>query len=820
MPISLRSLLLTSVALLAAVEAHAQGRTLEAATTVSSTTPTAQQPVQSPDPAPVGDRAQEERDTAGSEGSSLDVVVTARRREESLLSVPQAVTALSADQIEARQIRTLNDVARFTPGLAINNTAAQRNDRSSQTVLVRGIVPNAGAAATAAGVFIDGVPVIGGFVEGITDLERVEVLKGPQSAYFGRAVFAGAINLVTRTPSDELRATAQLSYGTRNYTDDRFSLEGPIITDLLSARVSARYFFTEGSFRNNSPDGGRLGDQKTFSLSTLLYATPASNLTAKLYYLAWRDDDGPVSSAVYNRALYNCNAGGAAAGTLNYVCGRLPTLPSSSFAVNVPQSTIDFIIRDPLDRFNPIFNSINDDAGLARRAMHLHFDLNWQIPGTGVTLSSLTGRNFQKIQNMQNSIQQDVSTLPNPNFGRIVGAPPFPQQLLALQNRLQDISQEFRLTTDPAKPFKILFGASYLFTKSESIIFGVTAAGPATFNDNAPRRTNTYGLFGSVSYDLTSQLTVSAEGRYQIDKIRANRRVGTLIFETEFRDFIPRASVQFEPNEDNLFYATYSVGVNPGTFNVGLLGFPQTTLDLVAAQTGAGLTVTPEKLYNHEVGYKGRFLNGRAQVTLAAYYAKWRDQIVSDRIVVPLPTNPNITTVLLPLTNTGRTNLTGVEVELFLRPDPRFTLGATFAYNKSDIRSVVCTICTTITGKTNFTGNRLAGVPEYNGSLSAEWRDRLSASTEYYGRTDFSFSGSRVDLPTEVTSTQPPRVVDVRAGIRRGSLEVEAFATNLLNNRAPTSITSSTDAARANALTVFTGLPVLRQVGVRTRVVF
>ncbi len=139
-----------------------------------------------------------------------DIVVTARRREESLLQAPVTVTAFSAEAIRARDIRTLNDIAAFTPAVTITNQGGARVDRSNQTFIIRGMNPQ---SSNTASVFIDGAPVTSGFVEGLDDAARVEILKGPQSAAFGRQAFAGAVNIVTKDPADKLGGRVDGTFG-------------------------------------------------------------------------------------------------------------------------------------------------------------------------------------------------------------------------------------------------------------------------------------------------------------------------------------------------------------------------------------------------------------------------------------------------------------------------------------------------------------------------------------------------------------------------------------------------------------------------------
>ena len=140
-----------------------------------------------------------------------EITVTARKRNESLLEVPLTVTAFTADDIGAKQIKELNDIVNYTPGFFYGTPTVGRNDRSNRRLLIRGMQVNTDVQTKqAVTVFIDGAPILGGDIGSTENAERIEVVKGPQSAYFGRATFAGAINLITKTPNKEFQGKVKV----------------------------------------------------------------------------------------------------------------------------------------------------------------------------------------------------------------------------------------------------------------------------------------------------------------------------------------------------------------------------------------------------------------------------------------------------------------------------------------------------------------------------------------------------------------------------------------------------------------------------------
>src|SRR5690606_34293334 len=209
--------------------------------------------------------------TGSSEGLQ-EIVVTARKRAENLLDVPVAVSAVSASEIEATGVKSITEIADYTPGLTSQGQGAGGlPDRSASRLVFRGLSTSFGT------VFINGAPYTGNNSPDITDLERFEVLTGPQSVYFGRSTFSGAINFVTEKPSNDYAARVSAEAGTDNFYELRGTIEGPLIRDVLTARVSARHYEFGGQYRS-AVSGLPLGQQQTDHISLALAATPSANV--------------------------------------------------------------------------------------------------------------------------------------------------------------------------------------------------------------------------------------------------------------------------------------------------------------------------------------------------------------------------------------------------------------------------------------------------------------------------------------------------------------------------------------------------------------
>ena len=769
-----------------------------------------------------------------------EIFVTARKREEKLLETPVAVSAVTAKDIEALGLANLNDVTKATPGFFISNYGTQRNDRASQVITVRGMPPSINTIPSAS-VFINGAPVTGGFVPGVGDLERVEVVKGPQSAYFGRSSFAGAINLVTKTPSNVFKGSFSGLAGSDSWTDVSASLEGPLVTDILSVRLSGRAYSTKGQYINNA-DKSRLGDRSTNSIYGIVNYTPTDNLRANVFVTYWEDGDGAPATGKFTAANdFNCRAGG----TATYLCGTLPKFPENRLGVNFPLDVpitggtfTSLITRNGLGFAGPLGPARHSTPGLYREAWHANGILEYDIPSLDATLSSVTAHNQQYLDNIVNSYAEDLQTVPNANFGRVPNVYAFPTLLLLTQSKVKDFSQELRATSDQTQRLRGMIGANYYKTyPGFGRVYGIREnTGPANFSGTTTSTlTLTKGIFASLAYDITDDLTATFEGRYQGDRITSFNWATSTIVSTPagaplrktFKNFIPRANLEYNVTPDIMVYATYSKGVNPGTFNTILATETQARNLALYAANNIGLFVNPEKLINYELGAKGRLFDGRATFAFAAYTARWRNQIIQ----VPIQAFLNAASTVLDFTqrpsqNSGNTNLKGVELDSTIAPVDQLTLRFNAAFNDSKIKTYSCPVfCQSIIGATFLAapkGNHLPVTPRYNGLASAQYKDKLAGDFDWYLTGEYVFAGPIYADITNVVKSPAQNIFNFRLGLETENVLFEAFILNAFNDYYFSTVQRDTDQFRGTVSqgAIYVGPPVKRQVGVRARYSF
>ena len=229
-----------------------------------------------------------------------EITVTARKRNESLLEIPLSITAFSAEDIEAGAFRDLGDIALQTGGLQFNTRSSDgvRGGRIDSVIRLRGVDFSSLDHLQATSVFIDGVFVLGTASSlGLQDLERVEIIKGPQSAFYGRNTFAGAVNYITKNPSlTEMTGKLDLSAATFGKYDASALVGIPLVEGKLAAQINLKKYQTDGEWTAN--DGGALGEESTASISGTLYGEPSENLSFKLRVHYQKDDDGPPVTGV------------------------------------------------------------------------------------------------------------------------------------------------------------------------------------------------------------------------------------------------------------------------------------------------------------------------------------------------------------------------------------------------------------------------------------------------------------------------------------------------------------------------------------------
>ena len=767
-----------------------------------------------------------------------EVIVTARKRSESLSDIPLAVTAFSESQIEEAGFTGLDDISLQTAGFQFSNQGGQQPGRYNTQLRFRGMSTAQFSPTFATGaLFIDGVYVLnGGTSISLMDVQQVEVIKGPQSAYFGRNTFGGAVNYVTRNPSlEEFNGQIEASVSSRGTLDLSGITEIPLVEDELAISLSGRYYDKKGHYR--ATDGGRLGNENTTSFNVAAYYEPTDNFSLKLRGSYSSDDDGaPAAGFVSGRLNDSCTGqsftanSGETATPRNYICGEVPgindaitltgqRLISQNTSVFPGRTTVEQSIAGlanaPIDDFiingfrnNPLPDGVPSvgDVGLERETIRFSAAVNY-VFGNGYEIDVLGGYNKQDANWIR-----DFDLTDNYNwFSRD------PQSI-------EDYTGEIRFTSPQDKRLRWLAGVNYYeqtFTASGEggdaatacfaffqtddyancglgLVFGNTFPG----SDES----EVLGLFAAVDFDITDQFTVSLEGRYQDDTLN---KAGTLSADGISDDasqlvsqkFLPRAILKYQPTDNTNIYASFAQGVLQGDVNALLANADAQELAQYEAQVDNAAVVTPEETLDAwEIGLKQGFLDGRAQVNIAGYYNQWKgikgrstavilETCDAEKSSEPncagvalggLATSPNPRNILVP----GDADLWGVEFESSLVLSDDWTAGLNVTWAQSEYKDYLFNFVAPISGFSNMRGNQQPRFPEWSGNFTSSYNVSLNNDWDMSLRGDVIYFGEAFVDESNLAFTEDYFLVNARLGFVKENVRWELFAKNLLDEDA------------------------------------
>jgi iron complex outermembrane receptor protein len=730
--------------------------------------------------------AQGETASAGSE----EIVVTARSRQEKLKDVPISITALSGATLDKLDLQDTSSIAAFTPSVVLPTmTPGFFPGRLGNSPLIfRGLNLTSNSGYNAASlVFLDGAPLIGENVPAGLDTARVEVLRGPQSVYFGRSTMTGAINYVSKDPSPYWQGDFQVKVGTYETKDIQAAVSGPVIEDQLDVGVALQTKSNGGFDENAGNPGEKLGAQSTNSVVGTFDWRPIDGLSIKGFANWFRDSDGPAEEAVLHVHNDNCNLGG----TANFYCGTFPTFSQLGAYVNdqVSPQAAKYVWNGPI--FPP--GEFSPQYGNQRHALLAHGIVSYDIGDFAVAEARVSFEHDMDIGAYDSVLESQTSPYV---IGTKPGALPNNDRLynFAYGDNTIDITYEARLRSAGDGPFQWTLGTTFvrgddqqgagLITESNAQAFAGT--GPvAFFFPFGTTFARTYGIYGGGTYDITDALSLSFEARYQWDERTARAAGGNI--STEFKSFNPRTSISYKITPDLTAYASYATGSRPGGFNTQELSPPYNNPVVLAAASAIigpiNVSYKEENLKMYEVGVKGDLFDNRLNFDVDGYDGELDNMQIANGVFLP----PSIlANEISATTNIGQVDLWGAEAQAGIKVSDQLTFQGTFAWNHTNIVKYLCYSCVQITGSTKSPiGKPLGSAPEYSGSLQADYRDKLlQTDWDWYGHVDYVYRGSEpITNYTSQATLVARNVVNLRAGVDNGSITVEGYITNVTNDR-------------------------------------
>lgn len=653
------------------------------------------------------------------------IVVTAQRREQQLIDVPIAITAIGASEIQNTTAGYMTDVGVKAPNVIMDQSSI------SPRISIRGVTSQSNINAgfpPAIGVYVDEVyqgrdPT---FNTILNDVSRIEILRGPQGTLYGKNTIGGAINIITADPTDDFTANGDVTFGNLGLVQARASIGGAIVPERLQARLSLAHRSRDG-YLDNSFTGGELNDIEATGARLVLTSDLSSRLRARF------------SVDHFNESGTSALETGPA--VLSAAVPILAAIP--------PQDASDNVVGLDGDEF-------------AQRSLYgaaARFD--WEFDGA--TLTSITS-----YRRYDSNFGDDSDGLPINAFN------------VGREENGENFSQELRLASNGDGPLSWLVGLYFYNENTENNrriqlgpVFPLLLAGNAaafaypTYAGEAGSTESTieaqsWAAFGSFTYDLTSNLHLSAGLRYTDE----SKEFSYIQFHTQtytagpgpslipnFAVNIPRRnetyddgritgdlSISYDLSDDQMIFARYSRGFKAGGFQTDVISPPFDP----ATQFG----FDPETVDNYEIGYKSFLFDRRLEFNLAVFHMDWKDK--QEQVFTGLS---------FVIDNAASATSEGIEVELTARPIEGLTLDANLAYLDAHYEEFA--------GSPGAVGRAVPNQPEYSGSAGIQyimpaWQDGL----EIFSRVDVIYRGESFVNVTNALTNDAITTVNGRIGLQ------------------------------------------------------
>ncbi|MCY4157052.1 MAG: TonB-dependent receptor [Gammaproteobacteria bacterium] len=658
-----------------------------------------------------------------------EIVVTAQKREETLADVGIAVDVISGDRLREAGALSLIQVGKYSPGL---NVQTPFGEFGYPLIAIRGVNTD-GFIETlpqSTGVYADGVYVSQPPMQAfrLLDLERMEVLKGPQGTIYGRNTIAGAINLISRRPAFEPDGYAAVGFGRYSRASFEAAYGGPL-SDTAAGRIAVKMLRQSGSPLTNvypgQDDGGEL-DQIKARGSLLFRPNDDVELLVRVY--AGRDD-----SDVWPFALIPAGQDTDGDGIPDQICPEYARGDFEAAAVNC-------LARDPFvsgDTFNDADGdpyTINQNAigNHNYRSSGISAELNWDF--AGMALTAVTGWDDFEREDMLDEDAGPTVALDD-----------------VRRSDVSQFSQELRLASDSGEGMQWLAGVYFSTDELE----GNPSFDSGGRQDYSTLETSTLGVFGQIEYPLADNLALTAGARWSDIERDFDYRTTGAFAAAELQagtsnsfsdsDYSLRLALDWSLNADTLIYASVARGFNAGTFNSQFL-------DAVA-----NLEPTKsESLTAYEVGLKSTFAGGRANIEAALYYYDATDpQVVAVQPLSLISANF--------LINADDSTMQGAEVQLRALAADWLELSFGAAWIDSEYGNLVTSIAgagvgspfpdnAPVFGSTlaDLSGNRIPNTPELsiNSSATAVWP--VNDGWRFIGQLDFYWED---DIPRDLRAS-------------------------------------------------------------------
>lgn len=677
-----------------------------------------------------------------------EVVVTATHREQNLQDVPVSVTALGANELSEAQIFGATEIAYKVPGMAYAEFAP-----GQAVISMRGIssADDGAGMDNSVVMFLDGVYI--GRLANINfemfDLERIEVLRGPQGTLFGRNAIGGAINVTTSRPTEELSVKAEVAVGNEGHLRYQGLVSGPI-TENLRGKISYSHREHDGYVDNVILNKDQQDEDNDNVRGQLLWSTENSEwLLTGDYMEDDREDMGRVPM----------------------VAGNPPDIVEAWEAIAGDYGKV----ASPVDG-----HSEREASGISLQG-DIQFDR-----GTFTTITA--------VRNAETDWEMASIGVPWVNGFEVIDD---------IVEEIDTISQEFRWTSSLDGSFNYVAGLFYLEEETDRTEqFRLLA--PFGANDSyidigneisqQENETTSYAVYFQGDWDFADDWTLTLGARYSYDEKETESTsvdcanltpefagyphcegVGGSIgvisntfnvkADDDWSDFSPKVSLQWRQNDDVMWFATVAKGYKSGGFG----GAPTLIED-------ATTPVDEETAWNYEIGMKGDFFDSSLRLNITAFYMDYEDlQIVRFGPTIENPEFGQFTTE-----NIGSADIEGIELEATWYPTENLMIHATYGYLDTEVDDL---ILETGTGFVDISGLPLRQAPENKYSITASYDVPMNSGANLNFRVDYTYTDEQInDYPTaDNTVIEEFSLVDARAAWTSadGAWQVAIWGKNL-----------------------------------------
>lgn len=662
-------------------------------------------------------------DTASEAGSGA-IIVTARKREERLVDVPGPITALSPAQITDARLQEPRDLLLQVPGAFL----VENNAGTARDISIRGVGTPTLFAEPGVAMYVDEI-YSSGFINFPTqfyDLERVEVLRGPQGALYGRNAVGGAVNVISRRPATDF---AGMIRGTVARYDRREieAMANLPLGDSFGIRLSGLYIDQNKGEYLNTVTNEFIDKQDSFSGRAVASFRPAGGFSATLVY-EHSDADTPGTALFFRDA------------------GETPRT----------------IRRDTQPR-----NSYNVDR--------LAAELAYESESEG-TFTLIAGGRDYKLSGVEDT---DLSNNVIPN----VGVGDLGQQITTRFNRVESRNVELRWLSPDWGGVSLLAGITYLdesaigdiatdLVSIRTFLGGGTV--PFVLGIANDQELESWAGFIEADIELTENVSLIASARYTDDHKRVNFRFNPtpalggfgLIPQTAnlsrgFNRFTPGVTLSWTPGDANI-YAKVQSGFRAGGFNFNVAN-------------AVNLEYGQETSVNYEIGAKTSLMDGKALIGISAYLLTQEDVLVPFFDFTAAPGLQGF------LDNAGKAETLGIELEGSIKPVPGVTVGGTLAW--MDPKFTSGTFIRGLNTVTPLDGLQLPATRKWSFSLNAEVRQPLSDSIDVIANAAYSNRSGGFQDVANAFQTGDIDLLNLSAGLDFGTIDVLAFVQNAGNDR-------------------------------------